>query len=306
MKTTKTNNDAREAGRKSKSFQQLRESALVANQKLTISGNEMLLIADALKSSFLRDRLVAECLPEEIIDADHYESLGLKWGVNVKDLVVKLGVAPHHLIEAIIGDVREAWKFRKDDFFEFLKSRSYPFTPCQPNIVSATWVAGGQLADESIVVDRIPSHVAAQDVDAVRHALAHVNPHGSEFIEKEVCFPKEIGFTKCVQTNEHDDIVFAQRKSRQGLTRFVRGRKPEPTNKVFVVLKREREHRYVLMTGFVGGRPQPEPWDEKAFYHSTNPTEAKRLSEEFWANHALIFSAEMTVPRTETEVGLSA
>lgn len=246
---------------------------------------------DSLSECILYEDLVAGCCSLREVDT--------------KDLVNKINAAPNSLLNKMCADFREAWRFHQKDFLQFIGSQTYSFSRCDQTEAEEVWVPGAELADGAIVVDRIPSYVPKSDVHNVIWALRKVKPNGRKFIEEEVCFPEEIGNSKCVQTNADDDIVFAQRTGRKGLTRFVRGRKPEPSNKVFVVLKREREHRYVLITGFVGGRPQPEPWDETAFSHASNPTEAKRLSDAFWANHALIFSPEMIVPGTETDVSPS-
>ena len=199
------------------------------------------------------------------------------------------------------ADFREAWRFHQNDFLEFLGHQSYSFAACEKTDAEEVWVPGGELADGSIVVDRIPSHVKKADVGSVLLALRKVNPDGREFIEQEISFQNEVGVTLCVETTGRDQIVFAQRRGRKGLTRFVKDRAPEPTNSVFVVLKKDSEHRYVLITGFVGAKPEPEPWDEKAFAHSKKPQEAKSRSIEFWKRHALVYSPDLIVPGSETD-----
>jgi hypothetical protein len=95
----------------------------------------------------------------------------------------------------------------------------------------------------------------------------------------------------------------AQRPHRRGPTRFVKGREPEPCDTVFVALKKIRLHRYLLVTGFVGERPEPEPWDERAFSFSKDPGAARERSKRFWSDHALVYDPDVIVPGTEQPEG---
>jgi hypothetical protein len=87
-----------------------------------------------------------------------------------------------------------------------------------------------------------------------------------------------------------DEIVFAKRPGRFGLTRFVKNRKPEPCSKVVVILKKGNYDEVVLVTAFVGHRPEPEPWDRNA----------TAKSQAFWSTRALVWGSEPIVPGTET------
>ncbi|MFO7807213.1 MAG: hypothetical protein R6V40_02195 [Candidatus Moraniibacteriota bacterium] len=58
--------------------------------------------------------------------------------------------------------------------------------------------------------------------------------------------------------------------------------------------------QYVLITAFVGKRPQPEPWDARNFSQQPDPQEAERLAREFWSNHALIWGTEEIIQDTIT------
>jgi hypothetical protein len=91
-------------------------------------------------------------------------------------------------------------------------------------------------------------------------------------------------------TTDEDSIVYAQRVGRDGLTRFVKNRAPEPCSLVMMVLKKAREaDTYVLLTAFIGPRAEPEPW---------HPT-ATEASVVFWNNHALVWDeGEEVVPGT--------
>lgn len=281
--------------------QKIIRSLLRHKASVTIKGREMIVIADVTRGCLYETPERIHCLADDVLA----EGNGVQWNVDTAQLAAKLAVAPLGVLNTLLADLREAWTFREDDFLEFLTSRSFTYRSCEREDPSPTWVAGGCLADGSIVVDRMPSYVRASEIETVLRALPKVDPAGRSFIEAEILFPETVGDTKCVETTSEDAIVYAQRPGRYGLTRFVKGRAPEPTKSVFVVLKKERNHRYVLITGFTGGKPEPEPWDEKAFAHSVDPAEARKRSAEFWANHALIYMPDMIVPGTETKTDSS-
>lgn len=150
-----------------------------------------------------------------------------------------------------------------------------------------------RLASGEIVIDRPNSHLGSDltTQKAVVEAIAQIKSNNRDFIEAEVAFEHVVGSTICVPTSEHDIIVFAQRKGRNGLSRLVRGRQPVPCNRVFLVLKRIGPDVFVLVTGFIGERPYPELFDHKAFSRRRNPKKARMAAEQFWDTHALIFEA---------------
>ncbi len=269
-------------------------------RKLEISGMEVLVIASARKGQYYQIPTVQDFI-EEVWEEGALDSLYLQLGVSLEEIVAKLLVAPLSVIQEVIADIQEAWRHRTDDFGEFLTSRSYKFFPVFDRDLEELdlCISTGSLADGSVVCDRSPSHVREEDVYLVHKALARIDPRGRRFIEEEVRFPEIVGYSDCVTTNPGDEIVLAQRPGRHGLTRFVKGRAPEPCDSVFLVLKNVRPKRYVLITGFVGRRPRPEPWDERAFGFSRNPAEARKLSRAFWAEHALVYKPDQIVPGTE-------
>ncbi len=103
-----------------------------------------------------------------------------------------------------------------------------------------------------------------------------------------------VGESVCVTTELRDQIVYAQRPKRFGLTRFVKNRKPEPCKSVVVILKTAdgQPGAYVLVTAFIGQKAEPEPWDRNATANSR----------EFWNSHALVWGAEPIIEATETPV----
>ena len=139
-------------------------------------------------------------------------------------------------------------------------------------------------------MDRKNSHLAdnPESIAAVNAALSRINSAGRDFIEEEVQFDHTVGMTTCVTTTGDDIVEFLQRKNRNGLSRMVFNRDPEPCDKVFVVLKKSGPSEYVLITGFVGAKPHPELFDENAFARKDDPDKAFEEASIFWKDHALI------------------
>lgn len=148
----------------------------------------------------------------------------------------------------------------------------------------------GRLGSGEVVVDRPRSHLHADVARLLPEALGRVMSAGREFLIAEVDFGRLVGQTICVATRPGDQIVFAQRVGRAGLTRFVKNRKSEPCSSVVVVLKAGDGGEYVCMTAFVGHRAEPEPWDDVATEQSVP----------FWSSRALIWGSEPIVLGTET------
>ena len=141
------------------------------------------------------------------------------------------------------------------------------------------------------VVDRHNSHLHDGVSAVLPEALLRIDPMGKDFLVEEVTFSGVIGETTCVATGAGDQVVFAQRLKRFGLTRFVKGKSPEPCKSIVVILKKV-ENGYVLITAFIGHKAEPEPWDR-------NATPA---SKEFWSTHALVWGSEEIIPGTQTDI----
>ena len=152
-----------------------------------------------------------------------------------------------------------------------------------------TW----RLKSGEVVVDRFRSHLHNGVERLLPEALGRIDSAGREFLVEEVDFSRLVGETTCVVTGgpEGGAIVYAQRPERFGLSRFVKNRRPEPCSSIVVILKAGDGGEYVLITAFVGTRPEPEPWDRNATERSV----------EFWSSHALVWGSEPTVPGTETD-----
>lgn len=150
----------------------------------------------------------------------------------------------------------------------------------------------GRLASGEVVVDRHRSHLHQSVLALLPEALSRVESERRGFILAEVCFGRVIGVTTCVATRAGDEVVYAKRPKRLGFTRFVKNREAEPCSSVVVILKAADEFpaAYVLVTAFIGQKPEPEPWDRNA---SAN-------SRAFWETHALVWGSEPVIDGTET------
>lgn len=148
----------------------------------------------------------------------------------------------------------------------------------------------GFLASGEPVFDRPNSHLHSGVRELLPEVFAGI--FGSErFMAREYNFSRVVGQTTCVATSSGDQIVYAQRLKRAGLTRFVKNRQPELSSSAAVILKKDDyEDYYILITAFIGKLSGPEPWDPRA-------TDEDR---EFWSTHALIYGSEETIPGTET------
>lgn len=150
----------------------------------------------------------------------------------------------------------------------------------------------GWTADGAVVLNRHNSHLHEDSMATVVEALQHINTADRQFIEAEIDLRHVIGFSSCVNTGPEDKIIYAQRINRKGLTRFVVGRDAEPTSKVMIVLKKTNKPKeYILITGFLGGKAEVEPWDPRA-------TETSII---FWQGKALIWDGQITEGTTTTE-----
>ena len=121
-------------------------------------------------------------------------------------------------------------------------------------------------------------------------ALEHIDPQGRAFFVETVDLGETIGESRCVETDPNDQIVFAQRVGRFGLSRFVINKDAVLTSKLTVIL-RKGDLGYEVVTAFIGPKAEREPWDKTADSTST----------EFWRTHALIWGGEETVTGSTTD-----
>jgi hypothetical protein len=151
----------------------------------------------------------------------------------------------------------------------------------------------GNLASGEKVIVRSSSHIHDNPEleKYLVNALGKIKSNNQNLIEGEVDFGETIGVTRCIQTYENDEIVFAVRPKRSGYTRFVKNRTQEPTSKLTVILTKDRQtNDYLVLTAYIGAKAEPEPWDFRAT--------SKAL--DFWKKHALVYGTEPIVEGTET------
>lgn len=156
----------------------------------------------------------------------------------------------------------------------------------------------GRLASGEPVIDRKDSHARthASVFAVLAEALALVDCKGRKSVYTTLDLGRTVGESICVETSRDgggDEIVYAQRPNRRGLTRFVKNRAPVPTSRVTVSVKRGCGGSYTLMTAFVGPGTPAEPWDQNY---------ATPESRTFWSTHALVWGREEVLPGTETTV----
>lgn len=150
----------------------------------------------------------------------------------------------------------------------------------------------GHLGSGELVIDRKDSHVATHPtaLPIVAEALSQISSEKRENAVEEIDLGRVIGENIRVSTTDADRVVYAQRTGREGLTRFIKDRAPEPCESMVIVLRRATNGAYVLITAFIGTKCPAEPWDRWAIPESVP----------FWNTHALIWGEEEVIPGTET------
>ncbi len=148
----------------------------------------------------------------------------------------------------------------------------------------------GVLSSGERVYDRKISHlVDNQDLyKYLEIALEKINPNEREFIVESVSFETPIGVSICVETELDDEILYAQRPNRSGLTRFVKNKIPKPTSDITIVLKKV-EDVWIVITAYIGPKAEKEPWDPLADEESIK----------FWETHALVWGSTDVISGTE-------
>lgn len=143
----------------------------------------------------------------------------------------------------------------------------------------------GYCSNAARVFDRDDGHNDVHPVDEslLREALLKITPC-ENFIKEVIPFGRVIGKTTCVTVDKTDTIIKAYRKGRLGPTPMVLNREPSDCSTLVVILKKIGISDYILITTFIGGLSEREPWDPSITY----PEEQQR-AEAFWSTHALIY-----------------
>ena len=146
-------------------------------------------------------------------------------------------------------------------------------------------------ADNFFVVDRPSSHLHNELKNLLPSVIKTITCNDQPFIEKELNCKQPVGYTTCVSVNGQDEIVYAKREGRNGLTKFVKNRKPELTCHITVILKKTNDF-YTIITAYFGKKSEVETWDQRA-----TPSSFK-----FWNEHADYLVSEEIDPNTITTI----
>lgn len=144
--------------------------------------------------------------------------------------------------------------------------------------------------DGYYVVDRPYSHLHDGIKTILPVVIGSLICQNSSFVEQEVKYDDAIGYTTCVTIYDTDELRYAKREGREGHTKFVLNREPEPTNSITIFLKKTNDF-YTIITAYFGRKGEVEPWDCRA-------TDASR---KFWEGHALIYGSETIDENSITE-----
>lgn len=102
-----------------------------------------------------------------------------------------------------------------------------------------------------------------------------------------------IGLTDGVEIDETDELIYAKRKNRDTYTVFTKSRQPQPSRFVSVVLKRQVERTFELLSTWVGKYDSPPfPGDKNATPESIP----------YWSTHALVWGNQEVQSGTETTI----
>lgn len=155
--------------------------------------------------------------------------------------------------------------------------------------------------DGYLVYDRHKSHIHIEAIPFLEEALGKICARGEKFLVEQVVFPHVIGFSKCVPTDAYDEIIYAQRHNRHGLTRFVKNREPIEATSMVIILKQISKKSYVLISAYVGEIGLVEPWDWTAHCQTSDPLKSYYASVESWKRRALIWDETLVIQGTATQ-----
>ena len=148
---------------------------------------------------------------------------------------------------------------------------------------------------KNIYVDPEASHAATHLADTphladlVTELLSGLELEDRENIYLDRDMKREVGVSDLVKTNDSDEIIYAKRPNRDIYTRFVRGRQPEPTAFVTIVLHKKASDDYELWSAWIGRAVPQFPGSE---YEAPD-------SYSFWREHALVWGNQEVQPGTE-------
>jgi hypothetical protein len=104
-----------------------------------------------------------------------------------------------------------------------------------------------------------------------------------ETVKKTVDLHKNLGKTHCIELKGDEEIFYAQKKGRQTLSKFVRGKQSIDCSCITFVIYKATNKRYKVWTAYIGYMAEREPLDRRV----SNEEEFNRCKE-FWDKHALV------------------
>lgn len=123
-----------------------------------------------------------------------------------------------------------------------------------------------------------------------------------ELIERTVINGKElqfdqdmgrpIGHESIVETSEADTIIYAQKLKDSTYTRFVKNGKPQQTQYVTLILRKDSDDSYELLDTWIGRLTPPRPGSEHEI----------ATSKPYWATHAYLLDGEPVQSKSITKV----
>jgi hypothetical protein len=126
-------------------------------------------------------------------------------------------------------------------------------------------------------------------VEVAKRALATITATEAE-IRTEVDMGEPVGLRDLVETDEHDDIIYAIRVGRITYSRFCMNKKPNLTNYVTIGLDHLADDTYLLYTAFIGRLTPSFPGGNFL------PEQSKA----FWSTHALAWGSQEIIPDSKT------
>ncbi len=150
----------------------------------------------------------------------------------------------------------------------------------------------GILVYVDLIKSQAAKHIAQQPrlLTLVAEALQQAEPHGVE-ANIECDMGRAVGYSFVVKTAGTDGIFYAQLLRDDTYFRFIKNRKPLPTQYLSMVLRQDESGAYELHDAWVGRLNPPRP----------GTTGETAESKSYWDTHAFILSNETLQLRTITK-----
>lgn len=106
-------------------------------------------------------------------------------------------------------------------------------------------------------------------IELVQEAIPGIGVTDQEEVISEYEFGRVVGTTNLVETTSEDEIVYAKRKGRDTISRFVKNKQPTPCSSIVVVL-RKGELGYYLWTAMCAKLLPDDAWDPTSEFSQTH------------------------------------